>query len=159
MFDKIPISTIKLPGERFQTFYDISLYKELRWKSRRPQNKAFIRGASPGIPYELWDKNTIGWQRWNIAAQERPVCDMEVEIVTFVVMGSAQLAVTLDRQIHKSWLPYISLFRYIVKYPFTKPHVYMFWGHHFLIFKVLSNQNLKCLIHFSRSLCLYHYSI
>ena len=60
--------------------------------------KTFIRGASPGIPYELWDKNTIGWRGWNIATQERKVCDMEVAIVTFVVKGSAQLTVTLDRQ-------------------------------------------------------------
>ena len=36
MFDEIPISTIKLPEERFQTFHDISLSEELRWKSRRP---------------------------------------------------------------------------------------------------------------------------
>ena len=98
MFDEIPISTIKLPEGRFQTFLDISLSEELRWKSRRPWNKTFIRGASPGIPYELWDKNTIGWRRWNIATQERKVCDMEVEIVTFVVEGSLQLTVTLDRQ-------------------------------------------------------------
>ena len=98
MFDEIPISTIKLPEGRFQTFHDISLSEELRWKSRRSYNKTFIRGASPGIPYELWDKNTIGWRRWNIATQERKVCDMEVEIVTFVVKGSSQLTVTLDRQ-------------------------------------------------------------
>ena len=42
--------------------------------------------------------STIGWRRWNIAIQERKVCDMEVEIVTFVVKGSSQLTVTLDRQ-------------------------------------------------------------
>ena len=36
-------------------------------------------------------KNTIGWRKWNIATLERKVCDMEVEIVTFVVKGSAQL--------------------------------------------------------------------
>ena len=30
MFDEIPISTIKLPEGRFQTFYDISLSEELR---------------------------------------------------------------------------------------------------------------------------------
>ena len=34
--------------------------------------------------------------RWNIATQERKVCDTEVEIVTFVVKGSSQLTVTLD---------------------------------------------------------------
>ena len=66
----------KTSGGRFQTFHDISLSEELRWKSRRPKNKTFIRGASPGIPYELWGKNTIGWRRWNIATQERKVCDI-----------------------------------------------------------------------------------
>ena len=50
------------------------------------------------MPYELWDKNAIGWRRWNVAAQERKVCDMEVEIVTFAVKGSAQLTVPSDRQ-------------------------------------------------------------
>ena len=44
------------------------------------------------------DKNAIGRRRWNIATQERKVCDMEVEIVTFVVKGSAQLTVPPDRQ-------------------------------------------------------------
>ena len=39
----------------------------------------------------------IGWRRLNIATQERKVCDMDVEIVTFVVKGSAQLTVPLDR--------------------------------------------------------------
>ena len=34
----------------------------------------------------------------NVAAQERKVCDMEVEIVTFFVKGSAQLTVPPDRQ-------------------------------------------------------------
>ena len=31
-------------------------------------------------------------------SEERKICDMEVEIVTFVVKGSAQLTVTLARQ-------------------------------------------------------------
>ena len=79
MFDEILILTIKPPEGRFQTVHDISLSEELRWKSRRPSNKTFIRGASPGILYELWDKNTIGWQRWNIATQERKVCDMQLK--------------------------------------------------------------------------------
>ena len=34
---------------RFQTFHDISLSAELRWKSRCLWNKTFIRRASPGI--------------------------------------------------------------------------------------------------------------
>ena len=49
-------------------------------------------------PYDLWDKNTIGWRRSNIATQERKVCDVEVEIVKFVVKGSAQLTIPLDPQ-------------------------------------------------------------
>ena len=99
MFDEIPISPIKLAEGRFQTFHDISLSEELRWKSHRPYNKKkIIRGASPGTPLELWDKNTIGWRRWNVATQERKVFDMEVEIVTFFVKWGAQLTVTLDRQ-------------------------------------------------------------
>ena len=73
---------------RFQTSSDISLSEELIWKSRRPKNTTFIRGASPGIPYELWDKNAINWRGWNIATQERNVCDMGVWIVTFVVKGN-----------------------------------------------------------------------
>ena len=36
--------------------------------------------------------------RWNIVTQERKVCNIEVEIVTFVVKGSAQLTVPPDRQ-------------------------------------------------------------
>ena len=55
-FYEIPISTIKRHEGRLQTFHDVSLSEELRWKSHRPKNKTFIRGASPGIPYELWDK-------------------------------------------------------------------------------------------------------
>ena len=40
--------------------------KKLIGKSRRPQNKTSILGASPGIPYKLWDKDAIGGRRWNI---------------------------------------------------------------------------------------------
>ena len=85
-----PISTIELPEGRFKTFLDISLPEKLTWKSRRYQNKTFITGASPGIPYEPRDKHTKGWRRWYIATQERKVCDMEVEIVTFVVKGPSK---------------------------------------------------------------------
>ena len=53
-----PDSTIELPEGQFQTFPEISLPKKLIWKSHRYQNKTFIRGASPGISYELWDKHT-----------------------------------------------------------------------------------------------------
>ena len=36
IFDEIPISTIKLPEGRFQTFSDISLSEKLRCESCRP---------------------------------------------------------------------------------------------------------------------------
>ena len=44
---------IELPKRRFQTFLDISLPEKLIGKSHRPQNKTFIRGASPGVSDEL----------------------------------------------------------------------------------------------------------
>ena len=34
LFDKIPVSTIKLPQWRFQAFLDVSLFEKLIWKSR-----------------------------------------------------------------------------------------------------------------------------
>ena len=37
-----------------------SAQKKLIGKSYRPQNKTFIRGSSPGVSDELWDKNAIG---------------------------------------------------------------------------------------------------
>ena len=46
LFGKIPVSTIELPKRRFQTFLDIFLPEKLIWKSHRPQNKTFIRGAT-----------------------------------------------------------------------------------------------------------------
>ena len=52
MLDEIPILTIQLPAGQFQMFPDISLPEELTSKSRRTQNKTFIRKASPDIPYE-----------------------------------------------------------------------------------------------------------
>ena len=75
-------------------------------------NKTFIREESPDIPKELWDKNPIDWRRWNIATQERNVCDMEVDIVTFVVKGNVQLTVPPDRQeqVHL-WYRVVALFR------------------------------------------------
>ena len=88
LFSKIPVPTIELPQRRFQTFLDISLPEKLIGKSLCPQNKTFIRGASPGVSDELWDKNTIGRRRWDVATQERKVCNMEIEIVKFVVKGS-----------------------------------------------------------------------
>ena len=99
MLDEIPISTIEPPYGWFQTFPDISMPEKLTWKSHRSQNKTFIRGVSPGVPYSLWNKQTIDWQRWNIATQERKVCNMEIEIVAFFIKGSAQLTVPPDRQV------------------------------------------------------------
>ena len=96
MFGKIPVPTIELPKRRFQTFLDISLPEKLIGKSHRPQNKTFIRGASPGVSDKLRDKNAIGGRRWDVATQERKVCNMEIEIVTFVVKGSAKLTVPTD---------------------------------------------------------------
>ena len=69
--DKIPVSTIKLPQWRFQAFLDVSLFEKLIWNSCRPQDKTSIRGASPGIPYKLRNKDAIGGRGWNIATQER----------------------------------------------------------------------------------------
>ena len=66
LLNKFPVSTIKLPEWRFQAFCEVSLFQKLTGKSPGPQNKTFIRGASPGVSYKLRDKNTIGWRRWNI---------------------------------------------------------------------------------------------
>ena len=96
MFGEIPVPTIELPSRRFQTFLDISMPEKLIGKSHRPQNKTFIRGASPGVSDKLCDKNTIGGRRWDVATQERKVCIMEIEIVTFVVKGSMKLTVPTD---------------------------------------------------------------
>ena len=98
LFDKIPVSIIKLPQWRFQAFLDVSLFEKLIWKSRRPQDKTSIRRASPGIPYKLRNKDAIGGRGWNIATQERKICDVEIEIVTFVLNGSVKLTVPPDRQ-------------------------------------------------------------
>ena len=73
LFDKIPVSTIKLSQRRFQSFLDVSLFEKLIWMSRRLQNKTVIRGASPGISYELREKDAIGGQSWNIATQDRNI--------------------------------------------------------------------------------------
>ena len=62
LFDKIPVSTIKLPQWWFQAFLDVSLFAKLTciWKSRRPQDKTSIQGAIPGILYKLRNNDTIG---------------------------------------------------------------------------------------------------
>ena len=56
LFGKIPVPTIQLPKRRFQTFLDISLPKKLIEKSHRPQNKTFIRGASPGVSDHVYKR-------------------------------------------------------------------------------------------------------
>ena len=96
MFGKIREPIIELPYRRFQTFLDISLPEKLIGKSPRPQNKTFIRGASPGVSNEWRDKNAIGGRRWDVATHERKVCNMEIEIVTLVVKGSAKFSVPTD---------------------------------------------------------------
>ena len=48
LFDKIPVSTIKLPQWRFQAFLDVSLFEKFIWKPCRPQKKKpSFRGSSP----------------------------------------------------------------------------------------------------------------
>ena len=54
--------------------------------------------VSMGIPYKLRNKDAIGGRGWNIATQERKICDVEIEIVTFVINGSVKLTVPPDRQ-------------------------------------------------------------
>ena len=51
-------------------------------ESRIALRKKIIRGASPGVSYELLDKNGIGGRRCDFASHERKVGDMEFEIVT-----------------------------------------------------------------------------
>ena len=41
-------------------------------------------------------KNAICGRGWDIATQEREVCNMEIEIVTFFVKGCAKLTVPID---------------------------------------------------------------
>ena len=97
LFDKIPVSTIKLPKSRFQAFFDVSLFEKLIWKSRRPRDKTSLWGASPGISYKLRNKDAIGGWGWNIATQERKICGVEIEIVTFIINGSVKLTVPPSR--------------------------------------------------------------
>ena len=56
LFDKIPVSTIKLPQWQFQAFFDVSWFEKLIWKSRRLQNKTSRREGSQGISYKLQNK-------------------------------------------------------------------------------------------------------
>ena len=68
------------------------------WKSRRLQNKTFMRGSSPSVSYKLRDKNTIGRRRWNITTQERKICDMEIVIISFVVDETVKFTIPPNRQ-------------------------------------------------------------
>ena len=99
LLNKIPVSTIKLPKGRFQACHEVSLFVLLTGKSSGTQNKTPIRGASPpGVSYQLRDENAIGRRRWNITTQERKVCDVEIEIISFVVNGSVKLSIPPERQ-------------------------------------------------------------
>ena len=98
LFDEIPLSNIKLFQWRYQAFFDVSQFEKLIWKSCRPQIKTSIRGASPGISYKLRNKDAIGWRGSNIATPERKICDVEIEIITFVINGRVKLTVPPDRQ-------------------------------------------------------------
>ena len=42
------------------------------------------------ISWEI-KKNAIDRRRWNITSQERKVCNLEIEIISFVVNGSMKL--------------------------------------------------------------------
>ena len=53
ILQNVLMPTIELPYRRFQTFLDISLPVKLIGKLHRPQNKTFIRGASPGVSVEV----------------------------------------------------------------------------------------------------------
>ena len=92
------VSTIKLSQWRFQAFLGVSLFEKLIGKSRRHQNYTSIRGASPGISHKLRDKDAIGGRSWNIATQERKICDMEIEIVMFVINGNMKLNIPPNRE-------------------------------------------------------------
>ena len=96
LFGKIPVPTIDLSEDFKCSLTNPCLPEKLIGKWHRPQNKTFIRGASPGVSDELWDKNALGGRRWDVATQKRTACNMEIEIETFVVKGSAKLTVPSD---------------------------------------------------------------
>ena len=66
--------------------------------------KTSIRGASQTISYNLRNKDAIGGRSWDIATQERKICDMEIETAMFVISiiairhVSVKLTVPPDRQ-------------------------------------------------------------
>ena len=90
LFDKIPVSTLEMISNVPFTY---PCPRNLL-KSRT----ALIRGASSCVSNELWNKNAIGGRRWDVAAQEQGVCNMEIKIVTLVVKGNVKLTVPADWQ-------------------------------------------------------------
>ena len=46
----------------------------------------------------LWDENAIGERKWNITTKEQKVCDVEIEIVGFVINGSVNFTIPPDQQ-------------------------------------------------------------
>ena len=70
----------------------------LLWKSSDFRNKTFIQDVNQGVSNKLRDKNAIGRRRWDITTQERKVCDMEIEIISFVVNGSVKLTIPPNLQ-------------------------------------------------------------
>ena len=61
-----------------QAFHEVSLFEQLTGKSLGPQNKTFIRGASPGVSQKLRYKNAVSRRSCNIITEERKVCDVEI---------------------------------------------------------------------------------
>ena len=59
LFDKIPVPTIELPLRRSQTFLYISLHEKRIGKSHHPQNKTFIKGASPDVSGVACQQGTL----------------------------------------------------------------------------------------------------
>ena len=52
----------------------------------------------PGVSYKLRYKTAVGRRRWNITTQKLNVCDVEIEIISFVVNGSVKLTIPPNMQ-------------------------------------------------------------
>ena len=89
MIDDIPISTIYLPGDDFKRFLTFPCQRSLHESPRCSQNKTIIKGANPGISYQLWDKKRLAKMEYCLSRTK--VCGMEYEIVMFVETGSAEI--------------------------------------------------------------------
>ena len=81
----IPVSIIELPERNVKRSLTYPCPRSLLESRIALRKYKFIRGASPGILYELLNKNAIRGRRWDIATQDRKARDMEVEIVSFVI--------------------------------------------------------------------------